>query len=46
MVLLSDVQAQPRLALERSGLLDEIGQEHVCANIDEALRQAERQAGR
>src|SRR5918994_5535031 len=37
-VLLSDVQAQPRLALERSGLLDEIGQEHLCGNIDEALR--------
>ena len=44
-VLLSDVQAQPRLALERSGLLDEIGQEHLCGNIDEALRRAERQVG-
>lgn len=43
LVLLSEVQVQPRLALERSGLLDEIGREHICVNIDEALTAAQRQ---
>ena len=45
LVLLSDVQPQPRLALERSELLDEIGGDHVLENIDEALAVAGRHVG-
>jgi SulP family sulfate permease len=41
LVLLSDVSAQPRIALERSGLLDEIGEENLYGNIDDALAAAE-----
>jgi len=41
-VLLCDVQEQPRLALERSELLDEIGAECVFQNIDQALAAAGR----
>jgi sulfate permease, SulP family len=37
LILLSDVAAQPRAALEGSGLLHEIGEEYLCENIDEAL---------
>jgi hypothetical protein len=40
MVLLSDVPTQPRLALERSGLLAEIGGNNVCADIDQSLERA------
>jgi sulfate permease, SulP family len=40
MVLLSDVPRQPRVALERSGLLAEIGGDNVCADIDQALERA------
>jgi sulfate permease, SulP family len=43
LVLLSDVQAQPLLALRRSELLDEIGEKYVLDNIDEALAVARRQ---
>jgi SulP family sulfate permease len=43
LVLLSDVQAQPLLALRRSELLDEIGEKYVLDNIDEALDVARRQ---
>ncbi len=42
-ILLSDVQSQPRIALERSDLLAEIGEENVCGDIDEALEVARRQ---
>jgi SulP family sulfate permease len=45
LVLLSDVPGQPRLALERSGLLEEIGEEHMCADIDQALGKARRHLG-
>src|ERR687897_895246 len=45
LVLLSDVQAQPRLALERSGLLDEIGEDYLCGDIDEALAAARKHLG-
>jgi sulfate permease, SulP family len=45
LVLLSDVPGQPRLALERSGLLEEIGEEHMCADIDQALGTARRHLG-
>ena len=40
MVLLSGVQPQPRAALMRSALFDEVGEEHVCANFEEALERA------
>ena len=36
-VILSDVHAQPMVALERSGLLDELGDENVLGHIDDAL---------
>ena len=38
--LLSDVHAQPLVALGRSDLLDEIGEENVFGNIDDALDRA------
>jgi SulP family sulfate permease len=40
LVLLSDVHAQPVVALERSGLYDELGEENVHGNIDDALNRA------
>ena len=40
LVLFSDVHAQPLLALGRSGLLDEIGEDHFFGDIDEALARA------
>jgi sulfate permease, SulP family len=40
LVLLSDVQAQPRLAIARSAVIDEIGEENIFANVDEALSAA------
>jgi len=39
-VVLSDVHSQPLIALGRSGLLDEIGDENLFGNIDEALEAA------
>ncbi|HZH40788.1 MAG TPA: sulfate permease [Gemmatimonadales bacterium] len=39
-VLLSDVHAQPVVALERSGLYGELGEDSVTGNIDDALNQA------
>ena len=41
LVLLSDVHAQPLLALRRSELLDEIGEQSIYDNIDDALAAAE-----
>lgn len=38
--LLADVHAQPLIALERSGLLELIGEDHVFGNIDDALDRA------
>ncbi|MBI2885124.1 MAG: sulfate permease [Candidatus Omnitrophica bacterium] len=38
--LLSDVQAQPRIALEKSGLLSQIGEERVFSQLDDALAHA------
>lgn len=40
-VLFSDVHAQPLVALGRSELLDEIGEENLFGNVDEALAVAE-----
>ena len=39
-VLLSDLHDQPLLALERSGLLAEIGEDNLCRDIDDALAAA------
>ncbi len=39
-VLLSDVHAQPMIALGRSAALDEIGDENMLGNIDDALNRA------
>jgi SulP family sulfate permease len=40
-VLLSDVQPQPLAALERAGLLTEIGSDNICSDIDAALAATE-----
>ena len=39
-LILSDVHAQPMIALGRSSLLDEIGEENMLGGIDEALQRA------
>jgi SulP family sulfate permease len=36
-VLLSAVQPQPMKLMHGAGLIDRIGLEHICANLDEAL---------
>jgi len=45
LVLLSDVHTQPMLALGRSYLLDEIGEDNIFGNIDDALNKARRHLG-
>ena len=40
LVLLSDVHAQPVVALERSGVYDELGEENIHGNLDDALNRA------
>lgn len=40
LVVLSGVHAQPMVAMERAGLLDEVGHENVFGDIDEALARA------
>ncbi|OHE74124.1 MAG: sodium-independent anion transporter [Verrucomicrobia bacterium GWF2_51_19] len=40
-LIFSGVHAQPLLAFKRSGLLDEIGRENFCKNIDIALLHAQ-----
>jgi sulfate permease, SulP family len=45
MVLLSEVHAQPLVALERSGLLHEVGKEYVCNNVDDGLAAARKHLG-
>jgi SulP family sulfate permease len=39
-VVISGIHSQPLIALQRSGLLDVIGEENVVGNIDEALVRA------
>ena len=39
-VLLSDVHTQPLIAIGRSAVLDEIGEENLFGNIDDALNRA------
>jgi SulP family sulfate permease len=45
LVLLSDVHAQPVVALERSGLYDELGEGNIHGNIDDALNRARAHLG-
>jgi len=45
LVLLADVHAQPLVALGRSHLLDEIGDDHIFGNVDDALNHARRHLG-
>ncbi len=45
LVVLSDVHAQPIVALERSGFYYEIGEENVTGNIDDALNRARAHLG-
>jgi sulfate permease, SulP family len=45
LVLLSDVHAQPLVALGRSGVLDEIGDDQVFGNVDDALNRGRRHLG-
>jgi SulP family sulfate permease len=45
LVLLSDVHAQPMIALGRAGALDEVGEDNIFGNIDDALNRARAQLG-
>jgi SulP family sulfate permease len=45
LVLLSDVHAQPLVALGRSDLLDEIGDDNIFGNLDDALNRARTELG-
>jgi SulP family sulfate permease len=45
LVLLADVHTQPLMALSKSGVLDEIGEENVFGNIDDALNRARTHLG-
>src|SRR5205814_1097701 len=45
LVILSDVHAQPVVALERSGLYDDLGEENIHGNIDDALNRAREYLG-
>jgi SulP family sulfate permease len=45
LVILSDVHAQPVVALERSGMYEELGEENVQGNIDDALNRARTHLG-
>jgi len=45
LVILSDVHAQPVVALERSGTYDELGEENIHGNIDDALNRAREHLG-
>jgi SulP family sulfate permease len=45
LVLLSDVHSQPMIALGRSHLLDEIGEDAIFGNIDDALNRARTHLG-
>ena len=39
-LVLSGVHAQPLVAMRQSGFLDKIGEQNICADIDEALERA------
>jgi SulP family sulfate permease len=44
-VVLSDIHMQPVVALQRSGLYDEIGEDNLHGNIDDALNRARKHLG-
>jgi SulP family sulfate permease len=44
-ILLSDVHTQPLVALGRSAVLDEIGEENIFGNVDDALNRAREHLG-
>jgi SulP family sulfate permease len=45
LMLLSDVHTQPLVAIGRSALLDEIGEENLFGNVDDALNRARAHLG-
>ena len=45
LVILSDVHAQPVVALERAGMYDELGEQNITGNIDDALNRARAHLG-
>jgi SulP family sulfate permease len=45
LVLLSDVHAQPMVALVSSDLIDDIGEENICADLEHALDRAREHLG-
>jgi SulP family sulfate permease len=45
LVLLADVHAQPLLAMARAELLDEVGEENLFGNVDDALNRARAHLG-
>lgn len=45
LVLLSDVHAQPMITIGRSMLLDELGEEQIFGNLDDALNRARAELG-
>ena len=45
LVILSDVHSQPVVAMERGGLYDELGEENILGNIDDALNHARAHLG-
>ena len=45
LVLLSDVHTQPLIAIGRSAVLDEIGEENMFGNLDDALNRARTHLG-
>jgi len=40
LLIMSGVHSQPMAAMEKIGLLERVGKENVCTNIDDALRRA------
>ena len=45
LVLISDIHTQPLIALGKSAVLEEIGEENVFGNLDDALNHARRHLG-
>ncbi|HEY7685996.1 MAG TPA: SulP family inorganic anion transporter [Gemmatimonadales bacterium] len=45
LVVLSDVHSQPVVAMERAGLYDELGEDNILGNIDDALNRARTHLG-
>ena len=45
LVILSDIHAQPVMAIERAGLYDDLGEDNVHGNIDDALNRARAHLG-